>query len=1173
MSTSVQNYTVVGNPTISSDYIASNFTDSDYIVCGRSKSSGAYTVLLKVTVDSLPSANTPILTQTYDFTTGGETVQAVGAYVGLNFFESGGSTVGPYFALSLGGTPAGVLLSISANTSYWLKLEADSYGSYATLSAIEDNNYTIDTLPDSGWTSAYDSSAYDKLHNATSYVGYYSTLSNSTVSVDLKTLRMIQDNSIVWGAVYALSPISGVDFTNYRIIGSPTFADGVYSDFSSSNYLVIPSVLKNTNYSYFFKFTTGSNVSTTQNVAHAERFFNIGIDQGNVKCWSWDSQTGGAKTLFACSANTTYWVLCKYSGSTRTYSHSTDGSHWTQDLQFTDDGLQTNENGYDFKVGLESVADTDSFLGSVDFNEVFVVDNSTMLPVWSPYTKRKNVVDYTVVGSPTLTDHVASDFTTSNFIRMGKAWPATYNSFEFVIKITTASSTSNSNTIVGRDSGRNFTITGDGCKISSNSSSYDIGTISYSFPANTTMWLKLTHNGSIYEFSRSTDGHTWTSIGTINSTTKMNGSIQNHFGVYADTGAASGVDPFNGSIDLKETYVKINGEYYWIAFDASPKYEGGSVFVGQGLYTDGSHEIKMIPTTASLQDLTDGHQKLEYKNSLYAASKNNVASVHLVGTGQTIQGSYDVSVDLEHPVYLSHLKNYVLGDVPDTITASDVSYTSEAISLNVSDTFTTDDTGSNTYWYTSTVTVNLADMKQDCIGDRSSLDLVNIPGRDTASVQLYDAKESVLSGNKRLPTYYAFLNHMHGSILGWRTTSLELSIISDLSFSGNYSLVGSPTINIQGVASGFSSTAYMYITPLISSNASTFELTTHIRSGSNITEPQAMFSSESTQAQLIKCNGSKLGFYTQNSGDSCNYTISTYTQYWIKCVLTASSYTVYAYPYTEGVNPPASLSEWNVCGTTTASTALNQVRAAFTYNVRIPTNGDNSYPNQYWRGYVYLSDSSLDIDSGDVTWTGGSTSPGTYVQSDQWSWMNGQTYGPVASGLTRVNVSDLLTNIPFPSATEYNADLIGYLCIKQATQNNAYPLLFGVTTSQTSFGFPSVDTYTGYSYTVSDVNGSTMLSLTKTGTRCRMFKSVVGNTTEYLFAPSAYFTGTDRTVAASVIRLATVTGSAVPFRQFTTPTGSVFNYTADTNSIQQDGGSTIYVSDGTEVYIERNNLS
>lgn len=688
MSTSVQNYTVVGNPTISSDYIASNFTDSDYIVCGRSKSTGTYTIILKVTVDSLPSANTPILTQTYDFTTGGETVQAVGAYVGLNFFEVGGSTVGPYFALRTDGNPTGVTLNVSANTSYWLKLEASSSGgNYASLKVIQDNNYTIDTLPTSGWSSTYDSASSDILHNATSYVGYYSTLSNSTVSVDLKTLRMIQNNSIVWGAVYILEPVSGVSSTNYRIIGSPTFADGVYSDFSSSDYLVIPSVLKNTNYSYFFKFTTGANVNTMQYVAHAEQFFSIEIDQGNVKCWSWDSQTGGDKTLFACSANTTYWVRCEYSGSTRTYSHSTDGSHWTQDLQFTDDGLQTNENGYDFKVGLESWDAVDPFLGSVDFNEVFVVDNSTMLPVWSPYTRLIYTADYTVVGSPTISsDYVASNFSDSNYLFIDDPLLNTNSSFEISAAFVLLSDTQSNCSIIDKKqvdqtTSVRFEINSDRhiqARFSNVTGSYEYFltlTGSTTIQYNTKYYTKLIYNSSTgYKILLSTDGTNWVQEATSSLTTKPGTS--NREGLIIGDNSATG-SSFPGELYLKDMQIKVDGEVVWVAVDRIPKYEGGSLFVSQGYYTDGSHEIIVSPMTVSLQNLVDGHQKLDYKNTVYAASKNDVASIHLVGDSQTFQGSYDVSVDLEHPVYVSNLKNYIVGD--SLVPSIDLTYTSGVV--------------------------------------------------------------------------------------------------------------------------------------------------------------------------------------------------------------------------------------------------------------------------------------------------------------------------------------------------------------------------------------------------------------------------------------------------------------------------------------------------------------
>ena len=86
----------------------------------------------------------------------------------------------------------------------------------------------------------------------------------------------------------------------------------------------------------------------------------------------------------------------------------------------------------------------------------------------------------------------------------------------------------------------------------------------------------------------------------------------------------------------------------------------GSIDISKGYYNDGTHTIIMPAGQHSLSDLTTG-QTLGGKNSLFATSYNDVAKP-VMSSLNAPTGTYDVYVDLEHPVYLSYEKNYIAGD-------------------------------------------------------------------------------------------------------------------------------------------------------------------------------------------------------------------------------------------------------------------------------------------------------------------------------------------------------------------------------------------------------------------------------------------------------------------------------------------------------------------------------
>lgn len=173
----------------------------------------------------------------------------------------------------------------------------------------------------------------------------------------------------------------------------------------------------------------------------------------------------------------------------------------------------------------------------------------------------------TVVGSPTISNGIVSGFSTSNYLTYNKS-VGTITSFEQVIKLKTGSNITTHQIIAAGQ-----TCTGFGSiaianskiliYISSNGTSNDIssGTASSNtLTASTDYWLKYYWNGSIYKIDISTDDSNYTNYLTINSSLAPN--FTGYVGMGTDTGA-SNKNPFLGSIDLTQSYIKINNKMWW----------------------------------------------------------------------------------------------------------------------------------------------------------------------------------------------------------------------------------------------------------------------------------------------------------------------------------------------------------------------------------------------------------------------------------------------------------------------------------------------------------------------------------------------------------------------------------------------------------------------------------
>lgn len=165
--------------------------------------------------------------------------------------------------------------------------------------------------------------------------------------------------------------------------------NGVISGFTSYNCLQLNgSTARVDNSEYVVKFTTSSDLTTSQAIIASEHWvcLDIGNIDGKLSTWNW--QTGSQVDLNSVSANTTYWVKIVCSGTFRTFSISTDGVNYTQMTTYTDNTLNntTMSESYDFVLGRYSHQSGNPFLGSIDLKGSYIKRNNEFIWDGSNYT-------------------------------------------------------------------------------------------------------------------------------------------------------------------------------------------------------------------------------------------------------------------------------------------------------------------------------------------------------------------------------------------------------------------------------------------------------------------------------------------------------------------------------------------------------------------------------------------------------------------------------------------------------------------------------------------------------------------------------------------------------------------------------------------------------------------
>ena len=420
----------------------------------------------------------------------------------------------------------------------------------------------------------------------------------------------------------------GATYTyNYDTIGTVNNSGGVVSGFTSTDFIKLPNLFNpaNSNWEYVIRFTTGSSTTTFQIISAIinENFqtqfeYWIGTN-GNLYAELYGSIGESRAIVNNIAPNTTYKVKTSYDGTSyKIYRDTNLNDNWTLidtiSKADTITGSSTIRLGVQ-KKGTSEVEGQNPLLGSIDLNETSIsINNQTW---WqyeatssSPYSEFISYIadlynddpnaeyfapvginSYTKVGTLTDNDGVISGFDNDSYIQLSAFNPGSYT-WEYVLKFTTGSNTSGEQALTSclgnGDYCTPFYIQDNQVKayMSTDGTSWN-STFSGEYltlATNTTYKLKAEFTGTHYNWYRYDNGN-WIQLKSVSYPTPVASGGTIIFGNNRGTG-----NPFGGSIDLNESYIKINGSLWWGMADEKFIYDSVNQTVklpkyGNKLYT------------------------------------------------------------------------------------------------------------------------------------------------------------------------------------------------------------------------------------------------------------------------------------------------------------------------------------------------------------------------------------------------------------------------------------------------------------------------------------------------------------------------------------------------------------------------------------------------------------
>ena len=260
--------------------------------------------------------------------------------------------------------------------------------------------------------------------------------------------------------------------------------------------------------------------------------------------------TGGS--VYGSNNNTTWNKLCDYSTTI-----TSANAYWN---------IPVNSPDFYNYYKIEGTSMTGTNQGFTDIG-ILAQEREVVETNQSEY-KHYNIRE---IGTLTNNDGILSGFSSGNYAKLPNVFSHGSNSWEVQFKVTTGSDVSTQSCICeqqynGNYYGLTIYIQSGTLRVrcgNGSSNFWDVNT-DYSISANTTYWIKAEFNGTQYILSASIDGENWTTASTISSTTIATDNYSMNIGKRNYSGYSY---EWLGSIDLNESYIKVNNELWWQGTD------------------------------------------------------------------------------------------------------------------------------------------------------------------------------------------------------------------------------------------------------------------------------------------------------------------------------------------------------------------------------------------------------------------------------------------------------------------------------------------------------------------------------------------------------------------------------------------------------------------------------
>lgn len=166
-----------------------------------------------------------------------------------------------------------------------------------------------------------------------------------------------------------------------NINGNIHIENGIASNFANNNYISLPSEIFRIPMEMYFSFTTGSDVSSMQNVFHKNGFEEVFVNGGNLKMWS--SSTSEV-VITSVSPNTKYWLKIVVNQQNQVYYVSTTGHNdYSVERTINDTGISVGTTV--MKLGGHNNNTSNYWRGSIDFNHTYMMMNGNI--IWTPFVE------------------------------------------------------------------------------------------------------------------------------------------------------------------------------------------------------------------------------------------------------------------------------------------------------------------------------------------------------------------------------------------------------------------------------------------------------------------------------------------------------------------------------------------------------------------------------------------------------------------------------------------------------------------------------------------------------------------------------------------------------------------------------------------------------------------